>query len=159
MTRDPFNGFLSLHSSVAEQNPLYVYASFPVTVISCPVSRSEQYTEALKLLNTFSTLENNWDGYGGARISEQVVDHARTLLCTQLYTQSRLAPPEITPTPNGTLVIEWLGCKGEAAVEIGNTRVSGVIKAEHSPTICIAGETARLSEYLPSFKHRAAPQS
>jgi len=152
MSRDIFKGSLiSVFGAQPLDFPLLAYTVFQPSIVSCPVSQSERYATAVEQLNVFSNLDNNWDGYGGSRISEQAIDHARTLLYTQLYTQAHLALPEITPTPNGTLVIEWQGQHGEAAVEIGNTRVSGVIKRENSPTICIAGETAMLSNYLPIF--------
>jgi hypothetical protein len=152
MSRDIFKGSLiSVFGAQPSDFPLLAYAGLQPSIISCPVSHSERYATAFEQLNVFSNLGNNWDGYGGVPISEQAIKHARTLLCTQLYTQAHLALPEITPTPNGTLVIEWQGRHGEAAVEIGNTRVSGVIKPENSPTICIAGETTTLSNYLPSF--------
>jgi hypothetical protein len=150
MSRDTFEDYSVIFAGMAN-NPLATFASQPLTIVNCPVSYSEKYAEALEQLNAFSRLDDNWDGYGGARISDQAIAHARSLLCTQIYTYARLGVPEITPTPNGTLVVEWQGSNGEAAVEIGNTRVSGVVKAEKAPTMCISGDTAQLSEYLPIF--------
>ena len=152
MTYDIFTGSLvGLSGTQPFDFTQFAYGGFQQTVVSCPVSQSERYAAAFEQLKVFSTLDNNWDGYGGSRISEQAIRHARALLYTQLYSHAQLALPEITPTPNGTLVIEWQGQQGEAAVEIGNTRVSGVIKGENSPMICIAGESATLSNHLPTF--------
>lgn len=146
---DPLRGFSSLSGATEFDPALWLYAMMPQPVISCPISQSEKFAEALEQLNVFSCLGEDWDGYGGAAIGKQAIQHARSLLTTSLYSLATL--PEITPTSNGTLVIEWQGNKGEAAVEIGNTRVSGVIKPQNSPTICIEGENTRVADYLPAF--------
>jgi hypothetical protein len=130
-------------------DPLLIY-SWPATAITATVSMDEKYTEAVSRLDAFRDLENNWDGYGAIPISVQAIDHAQALLFNQSR-YAQLAFPDITPTPNGTLVVEWQGVHGEAAVEIGNTRVSGVIKPDQAQPLFINGETAKLDQFLPSF--------
>jgi len=149
---DAFKGFASLYSAPAFQSAFPVYTVRNDTALYYSAVQSEKYTEALNQLTVYSNLGANWDGYGAVQISEQAIDCARVLISTQQYTGvSRLAVPDITPTPNGTIVLEWHGSNGEAAVEIGNTRVSGIIRAVNSPTLYVSGDTARLNEYLPAF--------
>jgi hypothetical protein len=124
--------------------------SWPAAALTVMVSVNERYSEAASRLDAFRDLQDNWDGYGALPISLQAINQAQALLSSQsVYAQ--LAIPDITPTPNGTLVVEWQGLHGEAAFEIGNTRVSGVIKPDRAQPLYINGETAKLDQFLPSF--------
>lgn len=60
-----------------------------------------EYTENLKRLEEFYTLEDNWDECGGLHIDKGIIDFVRSIL-TNLP-----ASCDVYPTPQGTVQIEY----------------------------------------------------
>ena len=61
--------------------------------------RKQQYN--LTKLQRIAQLKDNWDGYGAEHFSEQLINHANSLI-RRLYIQ-----PEIFPIADGSLQIEY----------------------------------------------------
>jgi hypothetical protein len=116
------------------------------------VIQSERYKQLMDRIDSFEKLMDNWDGYGGAKISEEAIKQVRQLINTQFQSSANaLSMPEISPTSNGTIVVEWQEGGGEAAVEIGTSRVSGFVRSATAPIVRIRGESKALSSYFPLF--------
>lgn len=126
----------------------FAYAIFQAKV-ACPAIQSEHYNQLIDRVNSFSHLLENWDGYGGAEVSRRAIAQAKLIINSQFSLGSSLPVPEINPTPNGTVVIEWQEGRSEAAIEIGNSRVSGFVKGELGTPFWIRGDAQTLSEFLP----------
>lgn len=148
--KDPFQHIVTTGSYQFTDPVFLAFASWPAPAIIAVVNVDEKYSEAMARLNALGDLHIDWDGYGALPISERALNQARALLSTQAR-NPHLGLPDIIPTPNGTLVMEWQGKQGEAAVEIGSTRVSGVIKSEQKPPLYINGTTEQLEQSLPSL--------
>ena len=72
-------------------------------------------------LQSFEALGNNWDGHGAVPPSAQAVGHAMTLL-NELPGEwvLRLHTDDLTPTPYGTLTLEWATGPEYVSLEIGD---------------------------------------
>lgn len=75
----------------------------------------EQQLLRLKLVE-LSKLQNGWDGYGAASISDDVVNRAQSLLATIL---TEMPAPDLVPNPNGTISLQWESESGFLHLEIG----------------------------------------
>ena len=74
-----------------------------------------------EIINTFSFLEKDWDGYGGFAPSSIVVQNTKIfleLLPISLFKDFDVE--NIFPNPNGTISIEWRNRNNVVGVEIGN---------------------------------------
>lgn len=78
-------------------------------------------TEARELLDQFKTLEENWDGYGALKISEEAYNTASMFIKNLPPT---ITSPEISPNPNGTITLEWETNTSSAQLEVGRTTYS-----------------------------------
>lgn len=76
---------------------------------------------ALELIQEFSRLPENWDGYGALPISPEAVG-AASIAARSLYSIAPAA--EIFPNSNGTITFEWESPRGLANLEIGKSRFS-----------------------------------
>lgn len=78
--------------------------------------------ELNKAIASIEMLEDNWDGYGAAKPSKNVIAQVRNLLAA-LPNQfvENLTSDNIYPNPNGTVTIEWTNENEEiASIEIGD---------------------------------------
>lgn len=114
-------------------------------------SQLNRYNELVQQLNQLEVLADNWDGYGGASFSQSALEQARKMLGAQLHSSGKVSLPNIVPTSNGTVALEWQEGDGEAVVEIGSTRVSGFIKAHNAPPVFLSGSTAAYMTSLPTL--------
>jgi hypothetical protein len=84
--------------------------------------------DILNLAESFHAIESlkpNWDGYGAERILPIIRVNARAIA---LRLMGMGAPaPEVTPTPDGTIELEWDLPSGRAHLEIGATTFSFVM--------------------------------
>ena len=92
-------------------------------------------------------LEEDWDGYGGLPIYQEVVDHGLNLLnVIKLFPD--LPNPIITPKSNGTISVTWETSNGVGYIEIGRTRFSGYLQIGDSKPAYFQG-LAHSIEYEP----------
>lgn len=61
---------------------------------------------AMKSLESFESLENDWDGYGAEPLSQSILDRSKAAL-RLIATNAPM--PELVPNSNGTLSMEWNG--------------------------------------------------
>jgi hypothetical protein len=120
---------------------------------------SAHLAEIQDQLSKFGDLVDNWDGYGGAAISHEALEHARALINSQLHYCAGLPLPDVSPTSSGTISIEWQDGENEAVVELGSTRVSGFIKPANAQTMLVGGSSDEMSEHLSSLIAAVMSQS
>lgn len=118
----------------AAQSPSALH--FPLAVVALQTSAHHQ-------IEALSKLEENWDGYGGLPTTRESRVYARRFLA---HASPAILNPEITPSSNGTIGLEWQSNHGEAYLEIGRTRYSGHIQPKHGGTIYIEGQSAFLGQ-------------
>lgn len=111
----------------------------------------ERYNQLIRQLDELSQLTDNWDGYGGAAIDPSALSQARRLLGAHIRNTRDLGMPEITPTANGTVALEWQEASGDALVEIGATRISGFIKPRAGNAVLLGGQGENFSEHVPTL--------
>ena len=72
------------------------------------VSEAEDiWKDAFDKLDCLRKLGNNWDGLGGEGPSDELIDSVVGLV-NWVRRQGELPPPSsITPSPGGTIVVEW----------------------------------------------------
>lgn len=85
----------------------------------------------LKCLFEIKKLSGNWDGVGGMRISDQVIKNT-ILFLIQIPKRllKNLDEDSITPTPHGTIVIDWYSRdeKSNVSVEMGQLNIGFFLK-------------------------------
>jgi len=144
--------FVQLHlDSEAALHPEISTAWMPQVVAPCAPSRVRLYQELLAQLADFSRLGDNWDGYGGAPISREAIALVRSVLGAQMRNPGGLVFPEIVPTPNGTVALEWQEGGGEAVVEVGEERISGFVKLPSGVAVFLEGEGPRYGEIVATL--------
>ena len=122
------------------------------SVIGPSVHRDAEYQCLLAHIKSLKGLPENWDGYGADGISGKVVTCTLFIISLINSPQYQALPlPEISPETNGTISMSWESSKGEAYLEIGETRYAGYIQ-------CVTGQKpslidSRMSEdSTPIFK-------
>lgn len=93
-------------------------------------ARQEQGKSVLRLISEFSEMDENWDGYGAHRIGPQTCRFAQSFIEVLLASPGGLPEPDVTPTPAGTISLDWEVGGADAYLEIGNSRFSGYVKSE-----------------------------
>ncbi len=88
------------------------------------------------VLEELAKLKPDWDGYGALPIAPEGFLNARTFLAR---TPRGMLTPEISPTSNGTISLEWESGDGDAYLEIGRTRFSGHIQPRYGSTVYVQG--------------------
>src|SRR5438105_1467474 len=107
-----FGATTSVVQFVQENSACYgFYRAIPVIPVT-----AKPVTEVM--LDELSKLKLDWDGYGALPVALEGCAPARTFVA--LTPQGMLAP-EINPTSNGTVSLEWVSRDGEAYIEIGRT--------------------------------------
>ena len=115
------------------------------------VNHTERYAHLVAKLNELANLADNWDGYGGAAISQSTLDHVRKLLGAQVLYGRDLSLPDLMPTSNGTIALEWQEPDGEAIVEIGENDLSGFVRTREDEHVVLGGSASDFSESIPSI--------
>lgn len=91
-----------------------------VTDVSVNDTTYRSLIEALDRIAVFSGLADDWDSYGGVRLSEEA-RHAALRFVMQLLADKLLdttREPDILPIPTGGIQFEWSGPGGNLEVEI-----------------------------------------
>jgi hypothetical protein len=109
-----------------EDNHLKRVASFTATPIYV-MPEKHRLTDFIE--NGLRNLKNDWDGYGGIEIDENVIAHSIHLFndLPNAFV-SLLNKDSITPTPNGTITIVWENEINELFLEIGSKNSTYYIK-------------------------------
>lgn len=95
------------------------------------VPNSSDLLSAQVLLEQLGQLKEDWDGYGGLAVAPDVCAHAQRFLA---FSPQGMLVPEVNPTSNGTVSLEWASNVGDAYLEIGRTRYSGHIQSRGATT-------------------------
>lgn len=62
----------------------------------------------LKQIDSFASLEANWDSYGAEQIDPGVIDHAKRLIRSiALLVPDHTPAPSVVPTSRGGVQFEW----------------------------------------------------
>lgn len=71
-----------------------------------------------------SQLEDNWDGYGASNLSETVIKNAYKFIdAARLIGYCPSSSDDVTPTPYGTIVLDYSSNTGVVSVEIGESKI------------------------------------
>ena len=68
----------------------------------------------VKQLREIGELRDDWDGYGGARIEPEAISRALSI-----FSYLAQYPSHLLPSSSGTLLLEWVGHRGRASLELG----------------------------------------
>jgi hypothetical protein len=129
--------------SIADQviaNEIYKYQNLNTA------TRFEESKSARAAIEEFATLEENWDGYGAASISQEARDNALEFVSVIEAAPFTILAPEIMPRPSGTISFEWETSHAEAYLEIGDTRYSGFVKAAQQQPTFLEGDADYLDQ-------------
>lgn len=143
-----------LHWTDEPADPAYYVALPAARDYGVPVAiRIQEAKAAYETIDAFKNLEEDWDGYGAAAISEQTRSNATQFIAILEASVGGLSIPEPTPTPSGTVSLEWQAEGCEAYIEIGNTRYSGFITTGHQQTILLEGRADSIDHNLVELIH------
>lgn len=110
--------------------------------IAPSVPNTSELMSAQVALEQLSHLKEDWDGYGALAVASDACAHAQRFLASP---PQGMLVPEVSPTSNGTVSLEWASSEGNAYLEIGRTRYSGHIQSR-GKTIYLQGQLANLVE-------------
>jgi hypothetical protein len=108
-----------------------------------PRAVTAQAATIQQLIEGLGKLQENWDGYGALPVTHESCVFAQGLVA---IAPAMMPNPEVTPTSNGTIGLEWESRNGDAYLEIGRTRYSGHIQLRNGKTIYIEGLSANLGQ-------------
>lgn len=119
-------GVVDFHDLGQEVGMEQLYNSYPDTPVAAKKQDIDQVlpNDIKGRLEKIARLHNNWDGYGAASVSRQVVKNATTFLRTLQKGGLKLpASDDIYVTPYGSVVIELFNNYGLVSLEIGDHQV------------------------------------
>ncbi|TXH31504.1 MAG: hypothetical protein E6Q96_00065 [Cyclobacteriaceae bacterium] len=101
-------------SRLSKYDKMFFIASFPVRINNLFAFENR--------LNSFKRLSDGWDGYAATTPDNIVISNSiKFLEALPEYLADNLKEDDITPTPYGTIVIDWQNDRSEKmSVEIGN---------------------------------------
>jgi hypothetical protein len=111
-------------------------------------TRIEHAKAARRAIKELANLNENWDGYGAAPISEQTRANAMRFVNVIEAAPYGLPAPEICPKPNGTISFEWETPRVEAYLEIGNTRYSGFVTTDQQAPALFEGYAESMDQQI-----------
>ncbi len=134
-------GHLTLPYYKISLQPRACRARLPV---GSSVHHDAEYQGLLVHIRSLKGLSENWDRYGAEAVSGKVVSHTLSIISSINDPQFHGLPlPEISPETNGTISMSWESNKGEAYLEVGQTRCAGYIQ-------CITSQNPSLIGFLLS---------
>lgn len=134
-------------SIVEYVRPSFVYDLSTITML--PGAATSQPFAAQIVLDEIGKLKDGWDGYGGLAVTKESRAHVRKMIAIAPH---GLRGPDITPTSNGTIAVEWQSGQGEAFLEVGCTRYSGHIQPKDGTTIYLQGQLSTQAEETVATK-------
>lgn len=97
------------------------------------------------VLEEISSLADGWDGYGALAPTPESCAHVKSFLAG---VGREIPAPDVSPSSNGTINLEWQSNEGIAFLEVGRTRYSGHIQPTRGVTIFLEGQFSQLQESL-----------
>jgi hypothetical protein len=106
--------------------------------------------ELLNKISKFHCLKDNWDGYGAVPPSEAAIQNVVRMveILPEMFA-TKLNKDDITPTPYGTILVEWVDEQNSLTLEIGDEKIGLVSDFGNSPQIVTDGELFN-GEELPN---------
>lgn len=96
------------------------------------VIRMPTALSAARSISSFATLDENWNSYGASAIPMPVVRKALRILDrakgAAQAASARWITPEVAPTPDGRVFIDWAGENLRLTLVIGDTQIREVLK-------------------------------
>ncbi len=84
-------------------------------------------SEARELIADLMRLKDGWFGEGSVAIDDKIIDRVAAALA--LISRVRNLPrPEVTPTANGTVSLEWSNDSLSIYLELGKTKMIGFLQ-------------------------------
>ncbi len=71
------------------------------SIVGCDEQMSKEYNDNVRILLDIAKLEENWDGYGALPIPQNIIT------CVLMLLSKLERQPDIFPTPDGTLQLEY----------------------------------------------------
>lgn len=79
---------------------------------------AEQWSQAAQRLREFWSLQRDWDGAGAEAPAPDALLATAKYLQNLYYAEGSVPPTALSPTPLGTLVLEWRICDDYLEAEI-----------------------------------------
>lgn len=95
------NGFFADYASSDYNETNYLNISSDSAYYDNAINFSFKLQENLKIIDNFKNLKDNWNGYGGLKLSKSVIDNARSAL----YFLDR--QPDVFPTGRNSIQFEY----------------------------------------------------
>ncbi len=113
--------------------------------------------DLIKKISELSKLNENWDGYGAIAINQSVIVNSNKFIRKMPNAiKSQLRKENITPTPYGTIVLDWRTKNLLVSVEIGSSKIGFFSEAENGENKSIDGiifnENSLPKELLEAFR-------
>lgn len=96
-------------------------------------------------INSYSELEDDWDGYGARALDPKTIQNALSA-ATRLIGRAPL--PDLTPNSNGTISMEWESADGLAHLEIGKSRYAFFIRMKNGERYIRDGSAEDVPHFL-----------
>ncbi len=125
--------------------PLFTFEYFDARIgdrrmlFSEPVVSDLSYDLKGRIYSFFS-LNNNWDGYGGVKPQESVLNNCIYFLkkLPKKYLQD-LTKDDVSLTPYGTIVLDWETSEKLLSIEIGEDSIGYFIEASSNEKLSSEG--------------------
>ncbi len=106
LMRTKYGGRTMLSNALTKDESWFTIQTGTTSSSAVLSSEKKSWRELIKSrLNKLVELPSNWNSYGGSSISEEKANIAYSLLDELLRDSTPL--PQIVPTPNGSIQIEW----------------------------------------------------
>lgn len=80
---------------------------------------SNKHIEIVRMIEKFTLLDSNWDGFGALPLSNNVADKAKTIVENINLNFFDNYNTEVKISPYSTLIIDWFDGDNEFSLEIG----------------------------------------
>lgn len=89
--------------------------------------------EVKSILSDLENINDNWDGYGGSKPLEEIIERTNNFVTTKLTTIELDKLTDIYPNPNGTISLEFEKNKSRRiSLEIGINSVCWYFRVEEN---------------------------
>lgn len=96
---------------------------YSYSVFTTPI-KIDSTMELLNKINSLANLLQNWDGFGADAIDRRAILNSNKFIQKlPSFISSKLNKENITPTPYGTVVLDWKVGDELISVEIGETKI------------------------------------
>ncbi|MGO9930433.1 MAG: hypothetical protein ACLPV8_01245 [Steroidobacteraceae bacterium] len=109
---------------------------------------------AFNSIQSMSSLEDNWDGYGAVGIPAETISLALGIIVSL---PDHVPAPEVSANPNGTISFEWENEVGRAHLEIGRTKYSLYFRPMARGTLYQDGLVAEIDDSMRNLLDEMFP--